>query len=161
MRHRREYRFDRPLRAILRGGRSELLRQVEEGFAFLPAGCHMELDRVAARVVRENLRQSLPNRWAAKVEEFRGVLRYRGFLVTDAAAGAVTLAVAGRPLQTGRCALRVELESGATRYFEVGRRPSHRLARLIGSVVGGAAGAAAVGDVFGSAGEAIAKSSER
>lgn len=71
--HRREYRFDRRLRAILRGGRSELRRQVEEGFPFLPAGCHMELDRVAAGVVLENLRQSLPNRWPAKVEELRHV----------------------------------------------------------------------------------------
>ncbi len=76
--HRREYRFDRRLRAILRGGRSELRRQVEEGFPFLPAGCHMELDRVASAAVLENLRQSLPNRWAAKVEELRHVAAARG-----------------------------------------------------------------------------------
>ena len=43
--HRREFRFDRRLRALLGGSRKHVERQVEQGFPFLPAGCHMELDR--------------------------------------------------------------------------------------------------------------------
>ena len=31
-------------------------KQIEEGFPFLPAGCHIELDRVATRIVLENIR---------------------------------------------------------------------------------------------------------
>ena len=44
----KEFRFDRRFRALLGGTRKELTAQVEAGFPFLPAGCHMELDRVAA-----------------------------------------------------------------------------------------------------------------
>jgi hypothetical protein len=76
--HRCEYRFDRRLRAILRGGRRELREQVEEGFPFLPAGCHMELDHVARKVVLDNLREALPARWSAKADELRQIALARG-----------------------------------------------------------------------------------
>ena len=71
--HRREFRFDRRLRALLGGTRKALERQVEQGFPFLPAGCHMELDPVASQIVLRNIRESLPSRWDAKVEELRAV----------------------------------------------------------------------------------------
>ena len=71
--HRREFRFDRRLRALLGGTRKDLERQVEQGFPFLPAGCHMELDPVASQIVLRNIRESLPSRWDAKVEELRTV----------------------------------------------------------------------------------------
>ena len=49
-----------------------------EGFPFLPAGCHMELDRVATELVLENIREAVPSRWPEKVEELRLVARGDG-----------------------------------------------------------------------------------
>ena len=69
--HRKEFRFDRRFRALLGGTRKDLQDQVERGFPFLPAGCHMELDRVAAKLVLKNIRESIPSRWAAKTDELR------------------------------------------------------------------------------------------
>jgi hypothetical protein len=76
--HRAEFRFDRRFRALLGGTRKNLIEQVAEGFPFLPAGCHMELDPVAADIVLRNIRESLPSRWAAKLEELRALARARG-----------------------------------------------------------------------------------
>ncbi|APR75572.1 DNA/RNA helicase of DEAD/DEAH box family protein [Minicystis rosea] len=75
--HRREFRFDRRLGALLGGSRKDILEQVESGFPFLPAGCHMELDRIAAKIVLDNIRQAVPSGWTAKVEELRR-LGHRG-----------------------------------------------------------------------------------
>jgi hypothetical protein len=73
--HRAEFRFDRKFRALLGGSRKDLISQIENGFPFLPAGCHLELDRVATNVVLENIRNALPTRWNAKVEELRLLAR--------------------------------------------------------------------------------------
>ena len=70
--HRSEFRFDRRFRALLGGTRSEVAAQIERGFPFLPAGCHMELDRVASEIVLASIRGAIPSRWSAKVEELRG-----------------------------------------------------------------------------------------
>jgi superfamily II DNA or RNA helicase len=69
--HRKEFRFDRRLRALLGGTRRELMTQVEAGFPFLPAGCHMELDRVATAIVLESIRNAVPSRWTERVEALR------------------------------------------------------------------------------------------
>lgn len=69
--HRKEFRFDRRFRALLGGTRSELLKQVEAGFPFLPAGCHLELDRIARDVVLQSIRNAVPSRWPEKVEALR------------------------------------------------------------------------------------------
>ena len=85
-RHRAEFRLDRRFQALLGGTRRELIQQVERGFPFLPAGCHMELDRVAADIVLANLRQALPSRRLAKLEALRRLahsgarVTMRGFL---------------------------------------------------------------------------------
>lgn len=71
--HRREFRYDRRFRALLGGTRKDLERQINEGFPFLPAGCHMELDRVASQIVLENVRQAVPSRWAARVAELKSM----------------------------------------------------------------------------------------
>jgi superfamily II DNA or RNA helicase len=71
--HRKEFRFDRRLRALLGGTRSDLTAQIEGGFPFLPAGCHMELDRVAASIVLENIRSAVPSRRAERVEILRAM----------------------------------------------------------------------------------------
>lgn len=71
--HRKEFRYDRRLRALLGGTRAAVTRQVAEGFPFLPAGCHMELDRLASERVLQNLRESVPTRWTEKVAELRAM----------------------------------------------------------------------------------------
>ena len=55
----RRFRFDLRYRALTGATRSELPHQVEDGFPFLPSGCHIHLDRVATKVVLENIRQQL------------------------------------------------------------------------------------------------------
>ena len=69
--HRTEFRFDRRFRAILGGSRRDIAQQVEQGFPFLPAGCHMELDRVASEIVLRSIENAVPSRWSAKVAELR------------------------------------------------------------------------------------------
>ena len=71
--HRREFRFDRRLRALLGGTRREVERQVERGFPFLPAGCHMELDPVARDIVLRSIKQAIPSEWRAKCDELRSL----------------------------------------------------------------------------------------
>ena len=71
--HRREFRFDRRMRALLGGSRVELERAIEGGFPVLPAGCHMQLDAVAREIVLRNVREAVPAVWKAKVEELRGI----------------------------------------------------------------------------------------
>ncbi|MGK3971479.1 DUF3427 domain-containing protein [Sorangium sp. So ce118] len=73
--HRREFRFDRRFGALLGGSRTEIAQQIEDGFPFLPAGCHMELDPKASELVLENIRQAVPSGWTAKVEELRRMAR--------------------------------------------------------------------------------------
>lgn len=73
--HRKEFRFDRRFRALLGGTRAELIDRVEQGFPYLPAGCHMELDAVARDVVLRSIRSSIPDRWGEKVEELRRLRR--------------------------------------------------------------------------------------
>lgn len=72
-RHRKEFQFHRRLGALLGGGRSSLAHQVEQGFPFLPSGCHMQLDSVATQEVLRNLRESLPATFPARASELRRV----------------------------------------------------------------------------------------
>ena len=69
--HRKEFRIDRRFRALLGGTRRSLELAVKRGFPYLPAGCHMQLDRKAQEIVLENLRNAVPSRWPAKAEELR------------------------------------------------------------------------------------------
>lgn len=71
--HRREFRFDRRLRALLGGSRRDVERQVERDFPFLPAGCHMELDQVARDIVLRSIRNAIPTQWKAKCDELRSL----------------------------------------------------------------------------------------
>lgn len=71
--HRKEFRFDQRFRALLGGSRADVIEQIEKGFPFLPAGCHMQLDRVASDIVLESIKRAIPSRWAAKVEELRSM----------------------------------------------------------------------------------------
>jgi superfamily II DNA or RNA helicase/HKD family nuclease len=69
--HRKEFRFDRRFGALFGGSRKELAAHLEAGFPFLPAGCHMQLDPVAAEIVLRSIRESLPSRFHEKVLELR------------------------------------------------------------------------------------------
>jgi superfamily II DNA or RNA helicase/HKD family nuclease len=71
--HRKEFRYDRRFRALLGGSRAAVLKQIEEGFPFLPAGCHMQLDRVASERVIESIKRSVPSRWAEKAAELKSL----------------------------------------------------------------------------------------
>jgi superfamily II DNA or RNA helicase/HKD family nuclease len=75
--HRREFRFDLRYRALLGGSRRELERAITDDFPFLPAGCHMELDRVAREIVLKNIREAIPSRWPLKVAELRSLVQTR------------------------------------------------------------------------------------
>jgi len=69
----RKFRFDLRYRAVTGASRSEVGKQIEQGFPFLPAGCTMQLDKVAKEVVLENLRTALPSRRPAMVAELRSL----------------------------------------------------------------------------------------
>ena len=72
--HRKEYRFDRRFGALFAETRQGLIRQVEGGFPYLPAGCQVQLDRVVNDSVLENLRTALPTKWAQRVEQMRRLI---------------------------------------------------------------------------------------
>lgn len=69
--HRREFRFDRRYRALIGGTRRDIEHAVRQGFPFLPAGCYMQLDQKASEIVLRSLREAIPTRWRARVEELR------------------------------------------------------------------------------------------
>ena len=71
--HRREFRFDRRYRALIGGTRRDIERAVQQGFPFLPAGCYMQLDQKASKIVLRSLREAIPTRWPARIEELRVV----------------------------------------------------------------------------------------
>lgn len=56
----RRFRFDLRYRAITGASRAEVEEQIEAGFPLLPAGCSMQLDRVAQQIVLANLRTAIP-----------------------------------------------------------------------------------------------------
>jgi superfamily II DNA or RNA helicase/HKD family nuclease len=70
---RKEFRFDLRFRAMLGRTRRELERDIENEFAFLPAGCALRLDPVARDIVLRNVRETIPGRWAARVAELRAL----------------------------------------------------------------------------------------
>ena len=75
--HRKEFRFDRRYRALLGGTRRDVERAVQLQFPFLPAGCNMQLDQKSTEIVLRSLREAIPSRWKAKVDELRSLRRDR------------------------------------------------------------------------------------
>lgn len=71
--HRKEFRFDRRLGALLPGSRKALAEQIQSGFPFLPAGCHIDLEPKAREIVLRSIREAVPSRWPAKVDELRAL----------------------------------------------------------------------------------------
>lgn len=72
--HRREFRFEDRLSAILDRRRGPILDQVDADFPFLPAGCTVDLDRQSREIVLANLRAAVRrSRWSTLVEDLRSV----------------------------------------------------------------------------------------
>lgn len=70
----RKFRFDLRYRAVTGASRTEVTKQIEQGFPFLPAGCTMQLDRVAKEIVLQNLREAIPSQRPAMVRELRALI---------------------------------------------------------------------------------------
>lgn len=71
--HRREFRFEDRLRAIVDVRRGRVIDQVEADFPFLPAGCTVDLDRQSREIVLDNLRAAVRrSRWQTLVSDLRG-----------------------------------------------------------------------------------------
>jgi superfamily II DNA or RNA helicase len=71
----RNFRFDLRYRAITGATRAEVVKQVENGFPLLPAGCSIQLDRVARQVVLDNLKEAIGSRFATLVRELQSIGR--------------------------------------------------------------------------------------
>ena len=69
----RNFRFDQRYRALTGSSRRELIGQINSGFPFLPAGCHISLDRVAQDLILDNIKESLGTRTRDLVRELRGL----------------------------------------------------------------------------------------
>ena len=68
---RAEFRFDQRLAALTGIPRGRLVAAVEEDFPYLPSGCNLELDRIAASVVLNNLRAQVRPKVNVLVAEVR------------------------------------------------------------------------------------------
>jgi superfamily II DNA or RNA helicase/HKD family nuclease len=71
--HRKEFRFERRLRALLGGSRADVERQVRQDFPFLPAGCSFDLDPVARDIVLRSIRDAIPSTWRERCDELRSL----------------------------------------------------------------------------------------
>lgn len=71
----RNFRFDLRFRAITGATRAEVVAQVENGFPLLPAGCSIQLDRVARDLVLGNLKLAIGSRFVTLVNELRSMGR--------------------------------------------------------------------------------------
>ncbi|MTD46415.1 DUF3427 domain-containing protein [Conexibacter sp. W3-3-2] len=71
--HRREFRFEDRLRAIVETRRGSIAQQVADDFPFLPAGCTIDLDRQSREIVLDNLKAAARrSRWRTLVSDLRG-----------------------------------------------------------------------------------------
>jgi superfamily II DNA or RNA helicase len=70
--HRREFRFDDRLRAIVDVRHGPIKDQVETGFPFLPSGCTIDLDRQSTELIVENLKHAASRtRWRVLVADLK------------------------------------------------------------------------------------------
>ena len=67
----REFRFDVRYRALLGGTRQDLIRQIEDGFPILPAGCAIRMAPDAAKILLASLKETLSARTDRLIRELR------------------------------------------------------------------------------------------
>jgi superfamily II DNA or RNA helicase/HKD family nuclease len=60
----RRFRFELRYRALTGASRAQLKDQIAQRFPSLPAGCSIQLDRVAQDIVLENISQAIGHNWA-------------------------------------------------------------------------------------------------
>ena len=68
---RKEFKWERKLRALTGTSRKNLQRDIEQGFPFLPSGCQIQLDRQSQVVILENIKSQITTRWSQVVTELR------------------------------------------------------------------------------------------
>jgi superfamily II DNA or RNA helicase/HKD family nuclease len=74
----RSFRFDLRYRALLADPLLPVAEQVEHGFSHLPAGCAIQMERVARQYVLENIRQTLRQARPTLVREIASLARALG-----------------------------------------------------------------------------------
>ena len=67
----KKIRFDLRYRNMLGRTRREPEVDIEQGFPYLPVGCHLDLDHVAKDIVLKNIREALPTSWKQRTQERR------------------------------------------------------------------------------------------
>jgi hypothetical protein len=67
----RNYRFDVRFRALLDDPTRNVIDEVENGFAHLPAGCSVQLERIARQHVLENISRGIRQGRAVLIDEVR------------------------------------------------------------------------------------------
>lgn len=75
---RKEFRFASRFRALSTDPAGRLEREIENGFPHLPAGCSIQLERVAQQRILENVRQTLMLRRPQMVNDLRELGRHLG-----------------------------------------------------------------------------------
>ena len=70
-----KFRFDQRYRALTETTRAGVIRQIEDGFPYLPAGCKIQLDRVVEELILENLEQSIGGNFGSFVRELNDLGR--------------------------------------------------------------------------------------
>ncbi len=63
--------IDLRYRNMLGRTRREPEVDIEQGFPYLPVGCHLDLDHVAKDIVLKNIREALPTSWKQRTQERR------------------------------------------------------------------------------------------
>ncbi len=76
--HRAEFRFDRLFSGITGLSKRELVESVENGFAALPPGCHIQLQQRTRNQVLSNLRALLQQNWRRLRSELLAFCALRG-----------------------------------------------------------------------------------
>jgi superfamily II DNA or RNA helicase len=54
----RRFRFEERFRTLIGGDRHQVLREIQEDFPFLPAGCSIKLDRQSEEIILDNIRSA-------------------------------------------------------------------------------------------------------
>ena len=69
--HKQQFHWDARYRALTGASRGDLVRQIERGFPFLPAGSSIRLDRVAKELVLANVKSQVTLRRPQLVQDIR------------------------------------------------------------------------------------------
>ncbi|MDO5055722.1 MAG: DUF3427 domain-containing protein [Lautropia sp.] len=77
-RHRQGFRFDRLLMPITGLSRGQLIEGIEQGFATLPAGCHLHLQRQSREQILASLRQLVQQSWRRLTTELQTYVALKG-----------------------------------------------------------------------------------